>query len=31
MWKYAIACAALVSNLAFAGPKVEMEPTWVHL
>ncbi|ROV62272.1 peptidyl-prolyl cis-trans isomerase [Vibrio ponticus] len=25
MWKYAIACAALVSSLAFAGPKVEME------
>ncbi|MBA5763313.1 peptidylprolyl isomerase [Vibrio sp. 404] len=25
MWKYAIACAALISNLAFAGPKVEME------
>ncbi|GAB2654228.1 peptidylprolyl isomerase [Vibrio panuliri] len=25
MLKYAIACAALVSNLVFAGPKVEME------
>ncbi|EGU42234.1 peptidylprolyl isomerase [Vibrio scophthalmi] len=25
MWKYALACFALVSNLAFAGPKVEME------
>lgn len=25
MWKYAIACAALVSSIAFAGPKVEME------
>ncbi|HAS64214.1 MAG TPA: peptidyl-prolyl cis-trans isomerase [Vibrio sp.] len=25
MWKYAIACAALISNFAFAGPKVEME------